>query len=231
MTELGFIILRHVNSEVTNKYWIYCYECIRKFYPENKILIIDDNSNSDYLTNDVLYKTKIINSEFKGRGEVLPYYYYLHNKEFDKALIIHDSVFIHKKVDLSVDNYKILWSFEHRWDQIEDETRIINIIDDHELTEFYKNKSLWKGCFGGMSIITHDYLVFIDKKYNISKLLNCIKTRYNRSSFERIIACMLQKQGVNETLFGDLHKYTEWGIKFKNRDKHDLPFVKVWTGR
>ena len=40
---LGFIILRNVNSELTNKYWIHCYNCIRKYYPENKIIIIDDN--------------------------------------------------------------------------------------------------------------------------------------------------------------------------------------------
>ena len=45
MSSLGFIILRHVNSELTNKYWVNCYNCIRRHYPENKILIIDDNSN------------------------------------------------------------------------------------------------------------------------------------------------------------------------------------------
>lgn len=39
MTELGFIILRHVNNERTNKYWIHS---MQNFYPENKILIIDD---------------------------------------------------------------------------------------------------------------------------------------------------------------------------------------------
>ena len=43
----GFIILRHVNSSITNTYWIRCYDSIRKYYPENTILIIDDNSDSD----------------------------------------------------------------------------------------------------------------------------------------------------------------------------------------
>lgn len=80
MPEIGFIILRHVNNDLTNKYWIHCYNCIRKHYQENHILIIDDNSNYNFITNKELYKTTIINSEYHQRGELLPYYYYLHNK-------------------------------------------------------------------------------------------------------------------------------------------------------
>ena len=41
-------MLRHVNNKLSNQYWIHCIQCIRKFYPENKILIIDDNSNYDF---------------------------------------------------------------------------------------------------------------------------------------------------------------------------------------
>ena len=161
MTELGFIMLRHVNNESTNKYWVHCYNCIRKYYPENIIIIIDDNSNYIFITDEKLYKTHIINSEYPKRGELLPYYYYLHNKLFDVAVIIHDSVFINKFIDMSVDNYKIIWEFEHKWDQIEDERRMIDIFNDIELKNFYENKQLWKGCFGGMSIIKHDYLSYI----------------------------------------------------------------------
>ena len=79
-SSLGFIILRHVNSSITNTYWIKCYNSIRHFYPENNILIIDDNSDPEFLTHKILYKTNIINSEFTKRGEVLPYYYFLQNK-------------------------------------------------------------------------------------------------------------------------------------------------------
>ena len=231
MTNLGIIMLRHVNNESSNKYWIHCYKCIRQYYPENKILIIDDDSNYKYITNEVLYKTKIIKSEYPGRGELLPYFYYLHNKEFDSALIIHDSVFINKKVDLIVNNYKILWSFTHHYDQIADETRMIDKFNNLELKQFYENKSLWKGCFGGMSIITHDYLVFINNKYDISKLLDCVKTRHNRCSFERVIACLLQIHSNNKSLFGHIHEYCPWGIKYNDKEKYDLPFIKVWSGR
>ena len=57
MKTVGFIILRHVNNEITNKYWITCIESIRQFYPDNDILIIDDNSDYNFITSPELYKT------------------------------------------------------------------------------------------------------------------------------------------------------------------------------
>ena len=236
MNDLGFIILRHVNNELTNNYWIHCYNCIRKYHPENLILIIDDNSNYNYITNITLYKTTVINSEYPGRGELLPYYYYLHNKLFDIAVILHDSVFINVDMQLHMQlhmhKYKLIWEFEHHWDQIEDETNMIKLFNDEELLNFHKNKNLWKGCFGCMSVITHDYLSFINNKYDISKLLNCVLTRYNRCSFERVIACLLQKHKVNQSLFGDIHQYCPWGISFNKKNEYShLPLIKIWTGR
>jgi hypothetical protein len=229
---VGFILLRHVNSEETNKYWQHCYECIRKFYPENMILIVDDNSSCEYLTNIKLYKTLVVYSEYEGRGELLPYIYYLQYKIADVAVILHDSVFINSFIDFDVDNYKFLWEFEHCWDQIEDETRMINIFNDLELKEFYENKDLWKGCFGSMTIITHVHLTYINNKYDISKLLDLILTRNSRCSFERVIACLLQKEGNKETLFGNLHSFCPWGIKFNEKKNWEhLPIIKVWTGR
>ena len=53
---IGFIILRHVNNEKTNMYWQKCYKNIRQFYPENDIIIIDDNSHYEYINNEELYK-------------------------------------------------------------------------------------------------------------------------------------------------------------------------------
>lgn len=232
MDNLGFFILRHVNKKETDKYWQLCYDSIRKFYPENKIIIIDDNSNYDYVTKRDLYKTKIIQSEFPGRGEILPYYYYLKNYIFESALILHDSTCIQKKLDLSVDKYKILWEFEHKWDQVEDETRMIDILNDVNLKKFHENKDLWKGCFGGMTIITYKFLKSIDNKYNLSKLLNVVKNRHNRKSFERVFACMLQINHKKEVLFCDIHKYCSFGLKLKDRHKYkNLPIFKFWSGR
>jgi len=229
---IGFIILRHVNNKLSNKYWIQNYDCIRNYYPNNKILIIDDNSNYQFITEKKLYNTTIIQSEYHGRGELLPYIYYLHNKLFDTAVIIHDSVFINKYIDFNVDKYKLLWEFEHNWDQIEDETKIIKVFNDEKLLKFYENKTLWKGCFGSMSIIKHDFLKEINDKYDLNKLLDCVLNRYNRCSFERVIACLLQIHHPKETLLGNIHNYCKWGITFEQKKhfKH-LQMLKVWTGR
>ena len=79
---IGFIILRNVICTKTNEYWKECYRCIKKFYPRNRILIIDDNSNYSYVSNDQLENTMLIKSEFPKRGEFLPYYYYLFTQIF-----------------------------------------------------------------------------------------------------------------------------------------------------
>uniref|UniRef100_A0A6C0HI54 Glycosyltransferase 2-like domain-containing protein n=1 Tax=viral metagenome TaxID=1070528 RepID=A0A6C0HI54_9ZZZZ len=236
-SSLGFIILRHVNNEENSIYWKQCYECIRKFYPENQILIIDDNSDYQYIHvfNNQLYKTTVINSEFTKRGELLPFYYYLSYKLFDQAVIIHDSVFIQRYIDFSVENngYKIFWDFEHDWNKPLEEEKMLHVFEDPDLIAFYRNKSMWKGCFGCMCIITHDFLVKMNSKYDISKLLGLVNSRKDRSSFERVIACLMQKTLHSPTtMYGNIHKYTQWSLTYAEISKaRHLPMIKVWTGR
>ena len=85
MSSFGFIITRHVNSERSNKYWNRCVKLLRTFYPHRQIVIIDDNSNYAFVKPDADYRNlTIIQSEFHGRGELLPYYYYIKNKFLEK---------------------------------------------------------------------------------------------------------------------------------------------------
>jgi hypothetical protein len=227
----GFIILRHVKDSKTNDYWKHSYDCVRRFYPKAPIMIIDDNSIQEHVdTAKVLENTTIQQSEFPGRGEFLPYYYFLKLKPFDIAIILHDSVFINARINFSVSKFCALWDFEHTWDQIEDESRLIQVFEDEALTSFHKNKDAWKGCFGGMSIITHEHLSQVNAKHDIGKLIPLILTRYNRCSFERVIACLLQ--AGEPSVFGKIHDYMPWGapIEYKDHFAH-LPIIKVWTGR
>ena len=230
---IGFIMLRHVDSEKTNAYWIYGYQCIRRTYPDHWILIIDDNSNYEHITSPPeLHKVAIIKSEYPKRGELLPYYYYLKNRLFDTAVILHDSVFVNNNIDVSVDTYKMIWDFDHRFDQIEDETKMIKVFDDPALLSFYEDKTQWRGCFGAMTVITHDFLTEVNRKYEFRKLLDLVLTRYNRSSFERVLACMLQIHGKTELLLGGIDDYMPNGVPFEFKHVFNcLPFVKVWTGR
>ena len=264
--EIGFIILRHVNSSKTNEYWKECYRCIRCFYPSNKILIIDDNSDKVFLTchadahtntntNTIeLYNTTIIQSDYPKRGELLPYYYYLKNKFCDIAVILHDSVFIQTHINFHVDEYKMLWHFpsylmkdgQSSGKQIEQIKALGHQGLNRMYENFYSNK--FNGCFGAMSIITHDYLSEINTIFKIDKLLPHITCRVSRCAFERVFSFLLvynQNErsvangagGKNKhsSLLGDIIKYCKWGITFdeymKNRHTMKLPIVKVWTGR
>lgn len=232
---VGFFILRHVRDEITNRYWIKCYHSIRKYYPDNLIVIIDDNSDYAFITNEPVNNVHIIQSEYPGRGELLPYYYFIHYKKlFNIAVILHDSAFINKYIpDIEkITSYKMLWEFEHHWDQIEDETRMIHMFQDDRLTKFYENKAGWSGCFGCMAIIHYDFLKYINNTYSIKKLLDCVKTRYNRSSFERVLACLMQLHFRVEPLLGNIHKYCPWGLRIDQINHYShLPIIKVWTGR
>ena len=174
--DLGFILLRNVVDEQTGEYWKLSYNCIRKFYPNNYIIIIDDNSDYDYIDLDFqknkLYNTHVIRSEYPKRGEILPYYYYLENRLFNKAFIIHDSVFINSFLDTEINDYRFILEFKCETNEYEkEELQMINALNNNlELHQIYKNRHLWKGCFGAMTIISYTYLEGINKKYNLFKI-------------------------------------------------------------
>ena len=258
MNSYGFIITRHVNSELTNKYWNNCVKQLRFFYPFRKIVIIDDNSNPQFLKADQEYENvTTINSEFKGRGELLPYYYYSKNKFFDNAIIIHDSVFFHKRVNFEIlilQNITVLplWYFHADKENLENTLRISNVLNNN--WEIQKkimlndivlgmNHLKWYGCFGCQSYINHNFLLAIETKYHISKMIYTVQNRKDRCCLERILGAIFfteyqcQKKINRKSLLGNIMKYEKWGYSY-NDYQNDLkkgtinkPIVKIWTGR
>jgi hypothetical protein len=249
----GFIITRHVNSEKTNRYWNHSVKLLATFYPLKKIIIIDDNSNYDYVKADFDYKNvQIIQSEFHGRGELLPYYYFLKYKFFKNAVIIHDSVFFHKRVNfekLVGINVLPLWFFNKDSENIENTKRIINKLKNYQIIQ---NKMLdeqvllmprkkWIGCFGVQSYINLNFLEHIEEKYSITNLLNHVKCRSDRCCLERIFGCIFSIESPNlikqKSLLGDIMNYEVWGYTYDDYmvdfKKGTIPkiIVKVWTGR
>jgi hypothetical protein len=237
--KIGFIILRNVNNSITNEYWKECYKCIKQFYPKNRILIIDDNSDYSFVTNECLDNTMIIKSEYPKRGEFLPYYYYLKTNFCETAVFLHDSVFIKKYIDFSVSTYKILLDFgkQNINDGMQNQLTLLHALNNTKLNDFYskKDKGIWKGCFGAMSVVTYSYLKSIDQEFRISSLIPHITSRDLRCAFERIIGCLLQINVIEPSLFGDIMKYCPWGLTYHRYLKQDynknLPLIKVWTGR
>lgn len=247
MDDCGFIVLRHVSTVEHNLLWINCCEQIRKFY-DNPIVIIDDNSNKSILEDRTFDNCRVINSEFSQRGELLPYYYLFKEKLFEKAIVLHDSAFIIRKIDLENYNMPIhlLWDAVHTWDVPHFEKYLINILKNNDvLLDFYDKKDEWKLCFGVMSIVTYDYLVMLEEKYSFFNLIHVITNRYLRMALERVwgLLAYLENQEVDKSVLGNIHNdgYKPWEYRIYNflLDK-DIEFtnidtkykvLKCWSGR
>jgi hypothetical protein len=259
MSSFGFIITRHVNSERSNKYWNRCISTIRLYYPKHKIILIDDNSNYDFVVKNCDdTNVEYIQSEFPGRGELLPFYYYFHNKWFDKAVIIHDSMFFHTRVPFGAINLPVipLWNFISDDENINNSIRITNGLNNKSIVQQLLNNSKnnnnnqvklltrkvnWNGCFGIMCVITHDCLNHLQSTFNYLNLVHYIKTKQDRCCLERIFACMIHSQYSHlkafPSLFGNIFNYLRFGYSYeeyindvKNRNIH-RPIIKVWSGR
>ena len=251
----GFIITRHVISEETNKYWNHSVKLIRTFYPRKQIIIIDDNSNKDFIVAEYEYDNlTIIQSEYIGRGELLPFVYFLKYKWFDNAIIIHDSVFIHKRIPFEVFNCPVLPLWHHPKDK-ENINNIIRIVG--HLKNNYKlyskindrndmilglNDGKYNVCFGCQCFINLRFLERLELKYKITNLINYIRCRSDRCSLERVMGLLFNEEYNKlkniKSFFGEItghHKsfkyhYPEYCHDFNNK-KIVHPVVKIWTGR
>ena len=241
---LGFVIVRHVNNAIANEYWKESYRCIRKFYPEIPILIVDDNSNPGFLNEDIELTNVIrAQSEFKGCGELLGYYYFHKTHFVDKAIIIHDSVFMNSYVNFDqFGEFKCLWTFEtHVHDVDKDILEMVSRLDSNrEIIRLFLNKNKWMGCFGIMSVMSWEFLDRLNNRHNFFRnVFPYVRTRSDRMCMERIFTCVCQ---VNcpivpnpPHIFGDISgSIWGWASSFEDyksgRLSH-LPIIKVWSGR
>jgi len=242
-----FIITRNVINEKTNIYWNICCESIRKYY-DNDIYIICDNSDDKYIKMiNEIQNIQVIKSDYPSRGEILPYYYFNKFKFNKYAIIIHDSSFIQKKIEL-VDFKKI--KFIHYFSHTEQSKNILNDIlkeieHQYSIKMFMEKKNRWRNCFGVQSIITLDFCQHIFKKYQLENLLNYIYDRKRRIEFEKLFGLIcsyeyyLKNENIeNITLFGkEIYKYQPKAFHYKihnyiqDKNKYNLDIIKIWTGR
>jgi hypothetical protein len=238
--DFGFIITRHVNSDKTNRYWNRNVKLIRTFYPKKLIVIIDDNSNSSFLRPFHDYKNLIIvQSEYPGRGELLPYIYYSRNKWFERAVIIHDSVFFHERINFEKFNNIpaiSMWHWHSRFNEchLENSLRIADSLNFSDVIKVNLHKKNWVGCFGVQSYIRHNFLTLIMNKYNINNLINVVKCRDDRCSLERIFAVIFYLElKLTRSIMGDMTALDMWNRTFDEYIKSSpkAKLVKVFTGR
>ena len=233
---LGFVILRHVSSDKTDQYWKRCYDSIRAIYTHEPILIIDDSADRSHISLHETHNATVIDSEYTGRGELLPYIYYFRHKISERAIFLHDSVFLTKRVPFqSGVAYQHLWNFDSERFPFNPEGEAAMLAScGPQLLPLYREKSRWKGCFGCMTVLTHDTLSSMHQSYDITSLTGHVKCRSDRMAFERVVACILRSLVFVSPppVYGDIHAYCPWGITFENASSYaHLPAIKVWTSR
>jgi hypothetical protein len=241
-----FVILRHIRNSRDNELWISCYNSIRKFY-SNKIVIIDDNSLINTV-NGKLVNTEIIQSEFAGAGEILPYYYFLKNKWADKMVFLHDSMMLYKPFQPSEIENDVMFHWHILRTESINHKKMISYLSllsqNDELIKFYNESPVeWKGCFGSATIIDRSVVQDLEDKYQLfSILVMTIRNRKDRETFERVFGMILWHAGQfmdRCSNYGDITKYPNcfesypisYAVRNVEENQYDTSIVKMWSGR
>jgi hypothetical protein len=235
-----FVILRNIQKTSDNDLWLACYHSIRQFYT-NQIIIIDDNSSVNTV-NGKLVNTEIIQSEFNGAGEILPYYYFNKEKWADTMIFMHDSMVLHRLfTDNELDHEVVFhWHFKETNEVVTKKTLslLASITKSKEIEEFAKSNT-WIGAFGCSGIIDYTVVSMLEEKYKISKLVAVIRTRKQRELVERILGILLSFEKKVASNFGDILNYP---YKFEANNlqtslynisqvNYNTAIVKLWRGR
>jgi len=218
--DVGFIITRCVKKPEHNLLYKESYAAIRKHHPDLKIVIIDDNSDKNILEEIQMDNVEIIQSEFPGAGEYLPYYYLLTRKLFNKAMILQDSTFVNTQIPYeNVNDYMFFYEFVK--DPSIDNTLVEKIFQNTkkpgEILDFLRNGN-WKGCWGTLMVITYDFLKKLDDVVGIERWKNTINNRDMRIALEKAMAisCIY--------VSGEKSAYSLFG------NKDDLEVMKIEPG-
>jgi hypothetical protein len=253
--ELAIIFPRHVRNPIHKDLWKECLKCARKHYKDAPIIIIDDNSIPELIEPfDMMENVTVINTEYIGAGEMLPYYYFYKLRPARKAIIISDSMFIQRPFDKdmldSIKDIKFLWSFEFyclpdcyktyqefHYNQI---YLLMNLKEGASLSQLYSSQQ-WVGCFGSASIITLDFLDKLEERYNFIQIVKHIHNRDHRQLLERLVAIVAihEKSSWSKdsiSVFGDIFTYPRaFAYTFEdyknNPTDPNLTIAKCWNSR
>jgi len=253
--DVGFIVTRCVMKPEQQILYQDCYKAIRKFHPDLKIVFIDDNYDKNILEDFPMTNVEIIQSEFPGAGEYLPYYYLLKRKLFKKAIMLQDSMILTTAIPFDkVDDFMFLYELgserERKWDLEENPNPVEDLLNktkkSGELKALYHdfNNPSWVGAWGSCMVITYDFLTKIEDTVGILIWSTILTNRRLRTALERAIGliCIYVKgKSSPYSLFGDIDnmqvikepgwgKYTlEMYLQDKTRIKDNI--IKVWNGR
>ena len=174
----------------------------------------------------------VIQSEYPGRGELLPFIYYAQHghKWFKNAVIIHDSTFFHTRIPFEKCNHPVMPLWHHLYDgensynllritqQLTNNYKVFEYINAHintnnsmidklKVNANANNKNTVL-CFGCQCYINLSLLQHIYHKYTLFNLINVIRTRIDRCSLERILGILFSIEYLNyirkKSFLGDI---------------------------
>jgi hypothetical protein len=244
--DIGFIILRCVRNKQQNILYKDSYEAVRKYYPDVKIVIIDDNSDKTVLDEYHMTNVEVINSEYPGAGEYLPYWYLLNRKMFKKAIFLQDSMILNSKIPYEeVNDYMFLYEVPNSVDR--NNKYIYEFLDTTKVPNELKSRvesGNWRGCWGSMMIITLEFLEKLESVTGISKWIEQINNRTMRIALECAIGIACMHVNSNKERFSAFGKFTDMAImKDPGNEKYTLDMylqdktrikdsiIKVWNKR
>lgn len=247
-TSYVFVILRHIRKPSDNDLWISSYNSIRRYYT-NKIVIIDDNSLLNTV-NGKLHQTEILQSDYAGAGETLPYYYFLMHRWADRMIFIHDTMFLYRpfhREEVDTDA-RFHWSFTDSGNVTTTRLRTFlpSLKNHSELESYLDNPESWRACFGVAMIIALPIVEKLEEKYKLfSTMTMMIRNRKDREMAERLLGLIMFHEGVVTietcSTFGDILHYpmafqSEWSNLATARYQleqanYNSALMKVWRGR
>ena len=141
MEDFGFIIPSYCEDDIHLTQLLRCLNSIRRFHPNNTILVIDDYSKvnlDDKLSS--FDNIKVIKSFVKGAGDMVTFDVFRKTKLFKKAVIFQDSMTLEsEQVNIEdIEDISYIWYFtNHRlyWHIIpepKNEYNIKNNINVHD---------------------------------------------------------------------------------------------------
>ena len=252
MNDFGFIITRCVKDLKHNDLWKQCVQCLFTCYPDKNIVIIDDYSTvpvteedykQEYMQNVYVQKSEML----PGCGELLPYLYLHQKRYFKKAIVLHDSVFVHEPFEsntiITTDTVRYIWSFGEHEPYYKTYCRSLLELLGIDGDVYTKKEWQDQGCFGTMCIIDLYFLDEIISMHNLYILVPFVQTRFHCMCLERVFAivCFVilksKDKQVPLSIHGSIVEYMPYGTLFEQYKSHKdyyrqaYSIVKTWNSR
>lgn len=244
MDDLTFCIVHYTKEIQHTKLIINCLNQIRKYYPNNRIIIC--NNRKSIIVPEIFdYNIEIFNS-FYDDSHVYGAINLVANKvKTNNYIILHDSMFLLKELpnDILLQDFYPLWHFtqcrdNYNFNNMFENDLLIPEQDIDLIKNIYNNEynitwfGVFGGAFGGITSKIHNLNYILN--INSSNINNYIG-RENLMKSERYLSVLFSYLGskINNSLNGCM--YTQYpNSSFIIPDfnlESNFYFAKIWVGR